>query len=103
MWEACLKAAETVDGCLGKIVGAGLEKDYVTFVFADHGNLEDQSEKWRTSHTTNNVPLIIVSNDEKIRKTKLKNNRGLRDIAPTVLALLELKKPKEMTGRSLLL
>ncbi len=102
IWKACVKAAETVDKCLGKIVKAGLEKDYTLLVFADHGNLEDQSPKWATSHTINKVPLIIVSADKKIRNCKLKKNGGLKDIAPTVLKIMNIKKPKEMTGKSLL-
>jgi 2,3-bisphosphoglycerate-independent phosphoglycerate mutase len=102
IWEACIKAAETVDECIGKIVAAGLEKDYTLFIFADHGNLEDQSEKWRTSHTINDVPLIVVSKDAGLRKCKLRGGGGLSDVAPTVLDVLGLKKPAEMTGKSLI-
>ena len=99
---AILKAVKTVDDCVGKIVKAGLEHKYTLIVFADHGNVEDQTAKWRTSHTLNPVPCIIVSNDEKLKKCKLKSGKGLQDIAPTVLDLLGLKKPKEMTGTSLI-
>ena len=101
-WEACLKAAETVDQCVGRIVQAGLEKDYVLFIFADHGNLEDKSPKWQTSHTLNDVPFILVSNEPALRKTKLHKGKGLQDIAPTVLELMGIGKPKEMTGGSLI-
>jgi len=96
-WEACIKAAETVDQCTQKIVDAGLEKDYNIMVFADHGNLEDQSKEWQTSHTTNRVPLILASNQKKAIK-----KGGLQDIAPTVLDIMGIKKPKEMTGKSLI-
>ena len=102
VWKACVKAAETVDKCLGKIVKVGLEKDYTMLVFADHGNLEDQSPEWSTSHTINKVPLIMVSNDKELRNCKLKKNGGLQDIAATVLKIMGIKKPVEMAGKSLL-
>lgn len=102
VWEACIKAAETVDACVGKIVDAGLKNGYVLLIFADHGNLEDKSSKFETSHTTNKVPLILVSNEKELQRCKLKKNRGLQDIAPTVLWLMGLEKPKEMTGENLI-
>ena len=81
-----------------RIVVKVLELDGTALVFADHGNMEDQTPKWRTSHTTNPVPFILVSNSiHKLRKTG-----GLADIAPTVLDLLNIRKPKEMTGQSLI-
>jgi len=98
--KACLKAVNVVDDCVGKITKKILEKDGIALVFADHGNIEDQTPKWRTSHTTNKVPFIFVSNQGK--KIKLRNNGGLSDVAPTVLDLLGIKKPKEMTGKSLI-
>jgi 2,3-bisphosphoglycerate-independent phosphoglycerate mutase len=101
IWEACLKAAEAVDRCVGKITEAGLKHSYTLLVFADHGNLEDQSKQWGTSHTINPVPLILVSGDQKLKKAVLREGSGLKDIAPTVLELLGLKKPKEMTGTSI--
>lgn len=94
---ACIKAAETVDACVGKITEAGLGKGYTLLVFADHGNLEDQSPEWRTSHTLNPVPLILVSEGGK----RLRPG-GLQDIAPTVLDIMGIAKPAEMTGESLL-
>jgi len=99
---AILKAVKTVDDCVGKIVKAGLEHKYTLIVFADHGNVEDQTAKWRTSHTINPVPCIIVSNNAQLKKCKLKSGKGLQDIAPTVLDLMGLKKPKEMTGESII-
>lgn len=101
VWTASIKAAETVDTCIGRITKAGLEKNYVTFVFADHGNLEDQTKKWRTSHTINPVPLVLVSNYPELKKAKLKKG-DLQDIAPTVLKIMGLEQPKEMTGQSLI-
>ena len=99
---AIIKAIETVDECTGKIVEAGLNKNYALLVFADHGNAEDQTERWRTSHTINKVPLILVSGDKTLKQARLREGMGLSDIAPTVLDLMGLKKPKEMTGKSLI-
>lgn len=102
VWAACVKAAEAVDACVGKITEAGLKKNYVLLIFADHGNLEDKSSEFATSHTTNKVPFILVSNEKELQRCRLKENRGLQDIAPTVLWLMGIKKPKEMTGESLI-
>jgi 2,3-bisphosphoglycerate-independent phosphoglycerate mutase len=100
--DAIHKAVKAVDDCVGKIVDAGLKKKYTILVFADHGNAEDQTAAWRTSHTINPVPFILVSDNPTLKRCKLKKDRSLRDIAPTVLDLLELKKPKEMTGVSII-
>jgi 2,3-bisphosphoglycerate-independent phosphoglycerate mutase len=100
---AIKKACESVDKALKKIVETGLEKGYDILICADHGNAEDQRKKWRTSHTTNPVPIILVSNKKELQKCKLKKKKGLQDIAPTILELLKIKKPKEMTGESLIL
>ncbi|MFH1054637.1 MAG: 2,3-bisphosphoglycerate-independent phosphoglycerate mutase [Candidatus Altiarchaeota archaeon] len=97
--EAIKKAVAAVDECVGRIVEAGLEGGYTIIIFADHGNAEDQTPEWRTSHTTNPVPCILVS---RLENVKLKDGKGLRDIAPTVLELLGVEKPAEMTGESLL-
>ena len=96
------KAIKSVDDCLGKIVDAGLKNNYTILVFADHGNAEDQTNEWRTSHTINPIPFILVSNEDKLKKAKLKSDKGLQDIAPTVLSLLGIKEPAEMTGESIL-
>jgi len=100
--NAIHKAIEAVDECTGKIINAGLSRDYTILVFADHGNAEDKTAKWATSHTINPVPLILVSNDKKLRKSKLVKGKGLQDIAPTVLELMHIKKPVEMTGQSII-
>jgi 2,3-bisphosphoglycerate-independent phosphoglycerate mutase len=99
---AIMKAVAAVDGCVGEIMSAGLESGYTLLVFADHGNAEDQTPDWRTSHTINPVRVILVSRDPKLKKAKLKEGMGLRDIAPTVLSLMGLPKPKEMTGESII-
>jgi 2,3-bisphosphoglycerate-independent phosphoglycerate mutase len=95
--KACHEAVKTVDNCLKEIIPIALEHDYNSIIFADHGNVEDQTLKWRTSHTINPVPCILVSKEKHI----LKPNKGLKDIAPTVLKLLNIKMPKEMTGQPL--
>jgi len=96
VWNAVIDAVEAVDDCVGKIVEAGVENDYNIIILGDHGNAEDMTEQWCTSHTINPVPCIIISDKKKIRKG------GLQDIAPTILDLMNIAKPKEMTGRSLL-
>ncbi|MGV8141532.1 MAG: 2,3-bisphosphoglycerate-independent phosphoglycerate mutase [Candidatus Woesearchaeota archaeon] len=103
MSDAIHKAVVTVDECVGKIVRAGLEHKYTLIIFADHGNVEDQTDKWRTSHTINPVPCILVSDNEKLKQCTLKSGKGLRDIAPTVLDLMGMKKPKEMSGESIII
>lgn len=97
---AIKKACEAVDTALKKITKTGLKHNYDILIIADHGNAEDQRPGWETSHTTNPVPAILVSN--KYRKAKLKKNKGLQDIAPTILKLLDIEKPKEMTGESII-
>lgn len=101
VWNACLSAVTTVDNCVEKIVKKTLEKKGIALIFADHGNIEDQSAKWKTSHTINPVQFILVSDDKKLKNVKLKKDKGLQDVAPTLLKLLNIPKPKEMTGESL--
>lgn len=66
-----------------------------------HGNAEDQTESFRTSHTINHVPFILIS--DELKNAKLKENKWLQDIAPTVLRLMGISKPFEMSGESLIL
>ncbi|QDT13939.1 2,3-bisphosphoglycerate-independent phosphoglycerate mutase [Alienimonas californiensis] len=102
--EAAVKAVEVVDGCVGEIVDATLAKGGALVVTADHGNCEQmldlESGRPHTAHTTYDVDLIVVSEDAKGRT--LREGGRLADVAPTVLALLGLDKPAEMTGESLL-
>ena len=98
--EAAITAVETVDSCMGRIV-AEMEKhsDSVLLVTADHGNADcmfDESGKVNTAHTTNPVPFAVCCEG-----IELKDGR-LADIAPTVLELMGLEKPAEMTGESLI-
>ena len=102
---AAIKAVETVDNCLGKVVAAALAKGGAVVVTADHGNAEqmfdEETKQAHTAHTINLVPLIIAS--EELRGKKIKIREGvLGDVAPTVLELLNLPQPTEMTGKSLL-
>jgi 2,3-bisphosphoglycerate-independent phosphoglycerate mutase len=100
--SAAVKAIETVDECVGKIVGKILEKKGRAIVTADHGNAEimvDEKGGPHTAHTTDPVPLILV---DDTRKNAALRPGILADIAPTVLELLFLPRPKEMTGKSLL-
>ena len=100
--KAIHKAVKAVDECVGKIVETGIENDYTLLIFADHGNAEDQTAKWRTSHTVNKVPFVLVSGDSSLKNVILKAHMGLKDIAPTALELLGIEKPQEMTGESLI-
>ncbi|MFT4303927.1 MAG: 2,3-bisphosphoglycerate-independent phosphoglycerate mutase [Candidatus Woesearchaeota archaeon] len=104
VWEAVVKACEAVDDCVKKSCEKILEKDGIALVFADHGNCEEMEGKYKTSHTINPVHLLIVSNNPHLQKDKiiLPENKGLQDIAPTVLKLLNVEKPKEMSGESIL-
>lgn len=97
--EAAVKGLETVDKCLGKIYRKIEELDGVMIVTADHGNCEEMREKdgtILTSHSTNLVPFIITKKDIELRNGKL------GDIAPTMLTLLGIPIPLEMTGTSLI-
>lgn len=98
--NAAIKAVETVDECIGKIINAINKVDGVLLITADHGNCEkmvDDTDKMYTAHTTNLVPLIIYGKGD----IKLKEGK-LCDIAPTMLDIMNLKKPQEMTGESLI-
>ncbi|MEY8001158.1 2,3-bisphosphoglycerate-independent phosphoglycerate mutase [Clostridium sp. Mt-5] len=103
IFEAAKIAIEVVDECLGRIVNKVLEKDGTVFITADHGNCEQMidysTQKPMTAHTTNKVPFIYISKNAK----KLKKSGILADIAPTMLEVMGLVKPEEMTGKSLIL
>ncbi|MBR6599755.1 MAG: 2,3-bisphosphoglycerate-independent phosphoglycerate mutase, partial [Oscillospiraceae bacterium] len=101
IFDAAQKAVEAVDECLGKTVDAILAKGGVALVTADHGNADQMYEKDGspfTAHTTNPVPLIMIGADESF---KLEEG-VLADLAPTMLELLGLPQPEEMTGKSLI-
>jgi 2,3-bisphosphoglycerate-independent phosphoglycerate mutase len=99
---AAIEAMETVDTCLGRVVDAVLSAGGHLVITADHGNCEqmaDSEGKPYTSHTTNPVPLLLV--DPDLRQAQLRQGI-LADVAPTLLSLMGLKTPSEMTGTSLL-
>ncbi|HHY70429.1 MAG TPA: phosphoglycerate mutase (2,3-diphosphoglycerate-independent), partial [Thermoanaerobacterales bacterium] len=101
VYEAAVKAIETVDECMGRIYRAILDKGGILFITADHGNAEQmfnaENNGAHTAHTTNPVPFILVSD------TRYELSPGiLADIAPTMLDLLKIEKPEEMTGKSLI-
>jgi 2,3-bisphosphoglycerate-independent phosphoglycerate mutase len=100
--SAAKRAVEAVDSCLGRLVHAVLERDGTVLITADHGNADQMKDAYGltcTSHSTNPVPFILIRGDTG--GVALRNG-SLQDIAPTVLELLGLPKPAEMTGESLL-
>ena len=102
VFNAVVKACEVVDECTGKIIKKALEKDYVTFLMADHGNADhmkyDHKEQ-DPSHGYSPVLLTLISN--QFQESKLEDG-GHKDIAPTILGIMGIKAPKEMTGHNLL-
>jgi len=102
--SAATKAIEVVDACVGRIVDRLLKIDAHILITADHGNSEQmidyQTSMTKTSHTLNPVELIFVANDSK--EKRLIDHGKLADIAPTVLSLLGLDIPEEMTARNLI-
>jgi 2,3-bisphosphoglycerate-independent phosphoglycerate mutase len=100
--EAAVKACETVDACVGRIFQALRPRGGAWIITADHGNAETMIDPAtggsHTYHTTNPVPFILVSEDERAR---LNSGGSLQDIAPTMLGVLGISPPAEMTGRDL--
>ena len=99
--EAAIKACEAVDKCAEAVISAGLENGYTTLVIADHGNADcmmNEDGTPNTAHTTQPVPCILVDNDYQ---KPIKDGK-LGDVAPTILELLGVNQPLEMTGVSLL-
>ena len=99
VFQAAVEAVETVDECLGKVVDAVLAQGGCALITADHGNADqmlDTDGEPFTAHTTNPVPLVLVGLDRKIASGRL------ADLAPTLLQIMGIEKPTEMTGKSLL-
>lgn len=101
VFAAAVKACETVDACAKAVTEAAVANDYAVIIIADHGNADimiNEDGTPNTAHTTNLVPCILI---DKTYKGKLKNGK-LGDLAPTILALMQVPTPKEMTGNVLL-
>ena len=114
-YKATIKAIEFVDQCLGRLYKSAMENSFTLIVTADHGNAEEvvnpKTGEKITEHTINPVPFVIINAQSKLDKEKSLNNginyenniNGmLCDVAPTILDLMEIKKPAGMTGESLL-
>jgi 2,3-bisphosphoglycerate-independent phosphoglycerate mutase len=99
---AAIAAVETIDHCLGRIVRTVREAGGTLIVTADHGNAEEmwnaELNEPHTAHTSNPVPVIVV---QDLKGMQLREGGSLRDIAPTMLGILEIPKPNEMTGQDL--
>ncbi|MGB3491190.1 MAG: 2,3-bisphosphoglycerate-independent phosphoglycerate mutase [Elainellaceae cyanobacterium] len=107
--EASIEAIETVDRCLGRLLGSISQAGGTSIIIADHGNAEvmrDEGGNPWTAHTTNPVPFILIEGEgRKIpgygTNVELRTDGRLSDIAPTILDILQVAKPAEMTGRSM--
>jgi len=100
VYDAIVKAVETVDGCLKEVVEAGLKHEYEFLVIADHGNADfviNADGSPNTAHSLNPVPVVLVSNQKGLTI----NDGILADVAPTILRRLGISAPMEMTGTSL--
>jgi len=99
VFDAAVKAVEAVDACVGKVVDKMIEKGGRVLITADHGNADkmtDTDGSIFTAHTTNLVPLILVGDNKELKPGRLS------DLAPTMLELMGIEKPAEMTGESLI-
>jgi 2,3-bisphosphoglycerate-independent phosphoglycerate mutase len=100
IFDAIVKAVETTDSCLDRVLEAGLKNGYQFVIIADHGNADkamNSDGSPHTAHTTNPVPVVVIADKE----VKLQDGI-LADVAPTILNLMEVSQPHEMTGSSLI-
>ena len=105
MMEAAIKAVKTVDECTGRVVNEIIKHGGKCIITADHGNADQMLDPVHggafTAHTTNPVPVIVV--DPEHPKYELRQGGRLCDLCPTMLTLMKLPQPKEMTGKSLII
>ena len=97
--EAIVKACETVDKCLEKLINSLESLNYSSIIIADHGNadkMRNDDGSSHTAHTLNMVPVVVIDKDILVV-----DDGKLADLAPTILKLMQLQKPVEMTGKSL--
>jgi 2,3-bisphosphoglycerate-independent phosphoglycerate mutase len=102
VYEAIIKAVETVDACLGKLIGVCTDLDYEMIIIADHGNAdfaENADGSPNTAHSTNPVPIWWVTEEVSADI----NSGRLADVAPSILEIMGLNQPALMTGKSLLI
>ena len=101
VFNCAVKAVEAVDECVGRVVEAVRKHDGVVCITADHGNadqmVDPETKDVFTAHTTNPVPFIVVGKDCTLRETG-----RLADIAPTLLKIMDIEKPAQMSGESLI-
>jgi 2,3-bisphosphoglycerate-independent phosphoglycerate mutase len=101
VWDAVIKAVETVDSCVEKVVGAALQHDYAIFLLADHGNADyeiNEDGTPNTAHTLNLVPFFVIDNNWKGKVAPGK----LGDVAPSILKMMNIPIPEEMKGKILI-
>ncbi len=101
VFDAVVKALETIDKCTEKVVNACLENDYAVLIIADHGNADfmvNADGTPNTAHTTNLVPCVLLNGGESVHL----NEGRLADVAPTILQLMGIEQPAEMTGKPLI-
>ena len=101
VYQAIERAVKAVDDCVGQVVEAATTNDYETIIIADHGNADhaiDDKGNPDTAHSLNPVPFIYVTNE---KNAKVENGR-LADVAPSLLHIMGLPQPEEMTGRCLI-
>ena len=102
VFDAAVKAVETVDECVGSLYDAVMDNGGTLFVTADHGNADQMEEPDGspfTAHTTNKVPFICVNCGDNV---ELREGGKLSDIVPTMLKVMNLPQPEEMTGTSII-
>jgi 2,3-bisphosphoglycerate-independent phosphoglycerate mutase len=100
--EATIRAVEVVDSDLGRVLDAVQKAGGASLIIADHGNADQMSGDFQTAHNLNRVPAVLFDPRKFVRDAVLRPGGVLADVAPTVLDILKIIQPLEMTGRSLL-